>query len=341
MNQRQLLVMRKLREIQESDGLSVEHLEEIVAPALELESTETEAAGSRTPTVTSEAIDSWRRFERGDPLDERDLFHLESIILPNGARPAFDIQGDSFASLPSLWQDINNQRSLLEPLIRGIGRVELVGHPERTIAGTAFVCGARRLMTNRHVAALFTQGVGAGAQLQFTPGIGISIDLKEEVGSSASLILEVTAPALIIEEWDIAILETSELPAGVIPLPLSTVAPSQLEERLAMVVGYPAQDPSESSIQQNEIFRSVFDKKRLQPGRLKGFAKVPSFERTVNALAHDCTTLGGNSGSAVIDITSARVVGIHFDGQPLVANFAVPTWELATDHRVTGAGVDF
>ncbi|HBL26394.1 MAG TPA: hypothetical protein DD490_06120, partial [Acidobacteria bacterium] len=77
MNQRQLLVMRKLREIQESDGLSVEHLEEIVAPALELESTETEAAGSRTPTVTSEAIDSWRRFERGDPLDERDLFHLE------------------------------------------------------------------------------------------------------------------------------------------------------------------------------------------------------------------------------------------------------------------------
>jgi endonuclease G len=83
----------------------------------------------------------------------------------------------------------------------------------------------------------------------------------------------------------------------------------------------------------------VFFKKRLMPGRLTGMKATDSFGRSVKALAHDCTTLGGNSGSAVIDVEGGRVVGVHFSGEPLVANFAVPTWELASDGRLAGAGV--
>lgn len=335
MNDRQLAVLKKLTEIRKSDQLTTKHLEEMMETDFKLES-----AGSSSPTVTSEAIDSWVRFEQGVPLDEQDMFRLESIILLNGARPSFDIQGGSYATLPSLWQDLNDRRTLIEPLIRGIGRVELTGHPQRTLAGTAFVCGDRRLVTNRHVAQLFITGVGAGAQLQFIPGITTSVDLKEEVGSSASLELKVTAPVLILEEWDIAVLEVEELPSGVRPLPLAAVAPANLADRMAAVVGYPSFDPMENLVEQIQIFRSLFDKKRLQPGRLKGIKLAQSFGREVQALAHDCTTLGGNSGSVVIDIATATVVGIHFTGQPLIANYAVPTWALTGDPRIHAAGVN-
>jgi endonuclease G len=336
MTNRDHLLKRRLREIQRSDGIRMEHLEELVAPALKLE-----AVRGNMPMITSEAMDSWRRFEQDKPLNEQDLFHLESIILGNGLRPAFDIVQDSYEMLPSLWQDLNDRRAIMEPLIRGIGRLDMTGHPMLSYAGTAFLCGERHLITNRHVAACFTQGVGSGAQLSFTTGVTPALDLKQEVGSVSSLIVEITAPALIIDEWDIAVLKVGKLPGNVAPLPLAASAPAGIEERIAALIGYPAFDPSEDLIQQIQIFRSTFNKKRLQPGRLKGMKSADSFGRSVEALAHDCSTLGGNSGSAVIDVDTGKVVGIHFAGQPLIANYAVPTWALASDERVRNSGVEF
>jgi hypothetical protein len=43
----------------------------------------------------------------------------------------------------------------------------------------------------------------------------------------------------------------------------------------------------------------------------------------------------------VIDVISGKVVGIHFEGEPLVANYAVPTWAIAGDVRVVNSGVQF
>ena len=37
---------------------------------------------------------------------------------------------------------------------------------------------------------------------------------------------------------------------------------------------------------------------------------------------HDCSTLGGNSGSAVVELDSGRVAGIHFKGG-LRRNYAI------------------
>jgi endonuclease G len=54
----------------------------------------------------------------------------------------------------------------------------------------------------------------------------------------------------------------------------------------------------------------------------------------VNAMTHDASTLGGNSGSAVVDIDSGDVVALHFAGEYLKANYAVPMYELARDSRV-------
>ena len=46
---------------------------------------------------------------------------------------------------------------------------------------------------------------------------------------------------------------------------------------------------------------------------------------------HDCSTLGGNSGSCVVDLDSEQVIGLHFQGTYLDANWAVTLAKLATD----------
>ena len=46
----------------------------------------------------------------------------------------------------------------------------------------------------------------------------------------------------------------------------------------------------------------------------------------MNAMTHDASTLGGNSGSAVIDVESGEVIALHFVGADLRANYAVPMY---------------
>jgi endonuclease G len=51
-------------------------------------------------------------------------------------------------------------------------------------------------------------------------------------------------------------------------------------------------------------------------------------------MIHDASTLGGNSGSAIIDVDTGDVVALHFAGEYLKANYAIPMYELARDARV-------
>lgn len=312
-------LINKLRDIRRSDEITVDRL------MILLPSTNKTLTPGGDPAIR-EAIVSWQKMERNDSLTKEDLFKLESIILP-ALRPAFDIVGDSFGELPTPWTDIYQKRSAIEPLIKGIGRINLAGHPKFSRVGTGFVCGENLLLTNRHVAEIFSTKESDG-KLLFTPGIRPSVDLKEEVGSTTSIPISITQPVTILDDWDIAVLSVDSLPAEVNPLPLMSSAPKNIEERLATIIGYPSMDPEEDLVQQLQIFRSVFDKKRLQPGRLKGLKQVYSFGKRVDALTHDCSTLAGNSGSAVIDIDSTKIVGVHFSGERPVTNYAVPSWKL-------------
>lgn len=55
-------------------------------------------------------------------------------------------------------------------------------------------------------------------------------------------------------------------------------------------------------------------------------------------VTHDCTTLGGNSGSVAFDYTGGQAVGLHFGGSYLKANYAVPASVVA--ERLAGRVVD-
>jgi internalin A len=61
---------------------------------------------------------------------------------------------------------------------------------------------------------------------------------------------------------------------------------------------------------------------------------VQSFENRVAAMTHDASTLGLDAGAPIIDIETGEVVALHFAGEYLKANYAVPMYELARDPRV-------
>jgi endonuclease G len=106
-----------------------------------------------------------------------------------------------------------------------------------------------------------------------------------------------------------------ELPA---PVPVHTRFKSVVKkDRFVAVVGYPARDSRNSASAMSQVFGDIYDVKRFAPGVVMG-ADADEWWFT-----HDCSTLGGNSGSAVLDIETGKAVGLHFAGTPGQSNFAV------------------
>ncbi len=65
----------------------------------------------------------------------------------------------------------------------------------------------------------------------------------------------------------------------------------------------------------SRIFENIYNVKRLHPGEVMAVSE--------HFFNHDCSTLGGNSGSPVVDFNTGEAVGIHFAGSFEVANWAV------------------
>lgn len=279
-----------------------------------------------------------RRLEQGTALTPEQTDVIEAIVLPR-ERPVVDIVDGTYATPPAPFEHLGAAaaRATVEAAIPSIGRIELPDHPSLPYGGTGFVVGENLLMTNRHVAELFALGLGREA-LSFRPGQTAAVDLLRERDRPASSLFRIVRVAMIHPYWDMALVVAEGLDR-VPSLTLAVDAPEDLVEHEIVVIGYPALDPRNNVELQNQIFGAVFNVKRLQPGKLRTRADIGSFGHVVSAVTHDSSTLGGNSGSALIDVATGRVVGLHFAGRYLEANFAVPTRELALDRRVLDAGV--
>jgi endonuclease G len=268
--------------------------------------------------------------------------NLEAIILPK-IRPVLDIVDGDFHTDHPLWQKLNDDagvRDRLKKAIPSIGRLELPGNPDYPYGGTGFVVGDGIVMTNRHVAEIFSSGLGS-KKLSFRPGLRAGIDFEHELDRPPGATFSVRTILMIHPYWDMALLAVEELPDAVKPLSLTLrdFPSSPIAEVAA--IGYPAFDYRNDAAEQNDLFRDVFGVKRLLPGTLGGRQDTESFGKMVPALRHNCSTLGGNSGSAIIDLERGEVVALHFGGQFHQTNFGVPTCELARDGRVVDAGVHF
>ena len=272
--------------------------------------------------------------DRVQEITPSEMLGLEAIVLPRN-RPVAFVRGDSYDDLDGPWVSLNDDviKKRIASLLPLIGRVEVPSSPILPYAGTGFVVGQGLIATNRHVAQLFSQGLGL--TIRYRAG-DAAIDFKRQIDApddDRTAYLSVRAVEMIHPYWDMALLRVDDLPTDRM-LRLSVKSPEELLDHNVVVIGYPARDERNDVALQDRIFNRTYNVKRLQPGVIRARAKIQSFENTVNALTHDASTLGGNSGSAVIEVDTGEVVALHFAGEYLKANYAVPMHELARDSRV-------
>lgn len=301
-----------------------------------------EGTGAQAAAMTAEtsALEKMSR-GRERELTSEETFTLEAIVMPE-RRPVVLVRKGTYDDNVAPWTHLNDEpiRTRLTPLIRSIGRVE-APNSGLPYGGTGFVVGHNLMMTNRHVARLFADGLGV--TIRYRPG-DAAVDFLREIDlpePKEQDLLKVVAVEMIHPYWDMALLRVEGLAGKFDPLPLSIAAPDELSGDDVVVIGYPARDDRSNLAVQDRVFGKAYEVKRFQPGKIRGREGIQSFENKVNALTHDSSTLGGNSGSAVIHVETGRVIGLHFAGVYLKANYAVPTAELARDPKVVDLGLNF
>jgi DNA/RNA endonuclease G (NUC1) len=218
-------------------------------------------------------------------------------------------------------------RGVLERVVPSVGRIELRRLPEDLHIGTGWMVTEDVIVTNRHVAQAFTHGAGRTAVLNRDPfgrELPVQIDFREEHGRNSAA-EHFVAEVLWVEELDehlpdLALLKLRRGSAGLPPpIQLSDRLPVQREFPLA-VVGYPAWDDRNDAEQMKRLFGDIYGVKRLAPGYVMPAAGDGS---ETHVFEHDCTTLGGNSGSVVLNVETGHAVGLHFAGWVGVRNLAV------------------
>ena len=272
-------------------------------------------------------------------LDPRHLTGLEAIVRLTG-RPSFLIQDASVIGVPrdSEWYEpLVGAEPALRQVVGSVGRVNLPEGGPPGYVGTAFLVAEGIVMTNRHVAKKFSQRKRKN-EWTLASSAHPTVDFVCEHQRSSPPPWRVTGVPLVHSKIDLALLRvepTDKSADGPLVLPLGSHPAAIVHSRQVYTVGFPANDPEGNAKVIKEIFGEIFKVKRLAPGEIMApTAKDGSF-------SHDCTTLGGNSGSCVLDFSNHRVLGLHFAGEYQWKNGAISLPELIADEELSLAGVQY
>ena len=215
------------------------------------------------------------------------------------------------------------QRAAIEQFLPGVAAISLT--QSSSPAATGFLVAPRILVTNRHVAQIL-----AGRPHDPTPSLAAGLAVAH-FGWEADV--ATNGPRIPIgrvlvypqdDTVDLAFLELTAdgpLPAG---LPLARRSDVEVGQSV-LVVGYP-EDDDRSPAWSKAMFGGVFGVKRAAPGELVGVAPGRCY--------HDCSTLGGNSGSPIFDCRTGLVIAVHQGGEFAYRNEAVPTSSIAADQTL-------
>lgn len=281
-----------------------------------------------------------------------DYTTLEAIILLRG-RPVLLIQDGKWteprsAEIAKWLGSPTDPKNTLVPCIPSIGRVEVLNFSVDYI-GTGWMLKEDVLITNRHVVNEFGLTVGAGFDFKVNASgakYQARVDFRREFERSGTAQVGIEQ-IMFIEEGndlrpDMALLRLNHT-GGMLPKPIElddTPVKTSGDDRTCLaVIGYPAEDGRNDAFAMRQIFDGRYRVKRLSPGR------AMSVSPDGKLLEHDCTTLGGNSGSPVINLATGKACGLHFAGTYRERNFAVTSaWlnerlaELACRTTVTVPG---
>jgi V8-like Glu-specific endopeptidase len=266
-------------------------------------------------------------------LTQSEEVALEAIAVADGSRPALLLRADEFDPHDAAigdWADKLQQLSgVLKLASQSIGRIDIGGQH----LGTGWIVRPGYVVTNRHVAQALSDRpeqptLTLSAQHRATISFGHQID-----EAASRPMHPIKAIVLVGDEYidplennmaklDLAILKVAPIEEELLPtaLPTSLLPVSDtIATREVFVLGYPG--PATASKLPGSVIAELLGTeaglKRLSPGEIAlGVGKVAGDTKS-RTIAHDATTLGGSSGSAILAFDQFKnplVLGLHFGG---------------------------
>ena len=275
------------------------------------------------------------------------------------ARPALRVVDDAVPAIPQSWERLKTAHESVIRKIRGIGRIDT---NQRMHVGTGWFVAENLLLTNRHVAAalcgldphsdpawldkLPTKVVTTNVQWDQNPSRRPVWDPAEMPSAASTTTGTITKIRTFHPLLDMALLEvTGVANSRNLALRMHASPPAELAQHDVYVAGYPGVTPPHGVSPQvaKLLFRDATSSglKRVSPGQLVGLVEDLPIAADKPRASHDGSTLGGSSGSPVIDFDNHRVVALHYSGQYGVANYSVPLWLVQNDPFFTNQGIAF
>jgi hypothetical protein len=239
------------------------------------------------PASEPDAQKAWDKLRDGDEPGPDELAALEHVI--RLLRPAPLSRGGALDDLPDTQghnlypPDLKDAWSDFQTLIKPL--LYSVGRINLTEGSTGLLAAGR-------------------AQVSFQRETGTS-DLPEHT-------VAIEGVLRVHKSFDIALLAIPKTDRPAVTLEAAAPADGV---RVA-VIGYPAKDEVRNPIFTAAVFGTKFGVKRAALGEVLDGSATPT-------LFHDCSTLGGNSGSPVFQLETCRVIGIHRSGFFMYRNEAV------------------
>jgi V8-like Glu-specific endopeptidase len=278
------------------------------------------------------------------PMLRHDAMIAEAIVVLDGTRPSLQVRdgaadpGDPDAAQ---WSDeVAASREALKAPVRAVGRIDAMQQGRPLHLGTCWVVDHAKglVLTNLHVlkdvrTLLPHRVIRAGASFRITDDV--FVDFFGEAGSAATnrfrvvegvpsgidgdLLVRLDAAVLMIEPAD----GDSELPGGIGVVGDLDAALGRTES--VCVVGFPGppqfpprgHDGVDWVAVAQAIFQDRYGVKRLAPGVVNSpLGTFPGDDKGW-AFGHDASTLGGSSGSPVLNWMGSvpRAFGLHFAGE--------------------------
>ncbi len=275
------------------------------------------------------AVDALRRCNEiiqkgGIPLLEdlpakADVEALEICI--RFMRPALLVEGGHVKLDPQLewvaWT--GSQKAMVEAALPAIGSIGFLTSQDpftpvvQVGIATCFVIGPRAVVTNVHVV---EQIAHLGRRLDETV---VRFDVERDPVARFEAV-PIKGELGRCQGQDVVVLETvKDCPAAGLPM----LEKTKIEPLTAIVaIGHPLQDARNPAWAQ-VMFENKFGVKRVSPGVIIGVEG----EKVV----HDASTLGGNSGSPLLDLATGQVVAVHSLGEFALQNEAVGSGAIAAE----------
>lgn len=292
-----------------------------------------------------------------DTSDRQRFGHFapEAVIIADGSRPVFFFENDRLVARGApdgpFVEAALAASGMLEQAALSVGRIETFDLPAPAridvhYEGTCFLVAPDLVMTNRHVVERMVRNpfIPHGPwQLRNEYWVNFDGQLG---GAGRRFRIDAVAwmpPDPIGNRTDFARLDMALLRIGAPqdiliakPAPLAVTATRPARDQIAALVGFPGSariysgpEPPPAHFELERVLFDIFDNrfgyKRCASGRIT--APVGQHPRDTRkwAVAHDLSTLGGNSGSPLLVLGGGEMPvasALHFHGEARRANYA-------------------